>query len=371
MKILLINEVFGHTSTGKICMQLAEQFLSDGHEVRIAYGRDDYMPQKFQQYAVRIGNSLDVYSAAIQSRLVDNHGLANKKATKKFLKWADDYKPDLIWLHNLHGYYVNYELLFNWIKKQETIEVKWTLHDCWAFTGHCAYFSYVNCNKWKQECRKCPQRVKYPKSILKDASKDNFRRKKEAFTKVSNLHIIVPSFWLKGLVEESFLRAYPVEVVRNTIDTTVFKPTKSDFREEYGLQNKIILLGVANVWDERKGFQDFIKLAELLEEDYQIVLVGVTKKQRKMLPHNILGFEKVVNQKVLAGIYTAADYFLNLSYEETFGMTTLEAVACGCLSIVYKVTACEEVVKIYGGTVIEPGDILQLRDTIEQYVNNK
>ena len=180
----------------------------------------------------------------------------------------------------------------------------------------------------------------------------NFDRKKAAFTGVSNMELIVPSHWLEGLVKQSFLKEYPVEVVYNTIDTNVFKPTPSDFRERYGLQNKKIVLGVASVWEERKGLNDFIKLAQMLDDNYAIVLVGLTEKQIKQMPKKILGIKRTNSAKELAAIYTAADVFVNPSVEETFGMTTVEAQSCGTNTIAYQGTACEEVSKQYGGQVV-------------------
>ena len=231
MKILLINSVCGIGSTGRICTDLAQEYEAQGHEVKIAYGRDSYVPEKYSKYAVRIGSDLDIRIHGVLSRLFDAHGLGSKSATKKFLKWAEEYKPDLLWLHNIHGYYINYELLFEWIKKHPEMEVKWTLHSCWSFTGHCSHFTFVKCYKWKNHCENCPQKKRYPASLFLDCSKGNFDRKKKAFCGVKNMTLITPSKWLADLVKQSFLKEYPVEVRYNTIDTNVFKPTSGNFRE--------------------------------------------------------------------------------------------------------------------------------------------
>lgn len=343
MKILFINSFFNHGSTGRICVELAEKYSSEGNEVKIAYGRNAIVPDKYRKYAVRIGSDLDIKLHGIYTRLFDKHGFASKKATEKFLKWADKFDPDLLWLHNIHGYYINIEMLFKWIKKRPNMQVKWTLHDCWTFTGHCAYFTMAKCYKWKTHCSQCVQKRSYPGSILCDNSSNNFERKKAAFCGVKNMTLITPSNWLADLVKESFLKEYPVEVIYNEIDKTVFKPTPSDFREKYGLTDKKIVLGVASVWDERKGLWDFFKLRDMLDESYAIVIVGLTKKQLKNLPKNILGISKTNNTKELAEMYTAADVFVNPSKEETYGMTTKEAESCGTQTLVYSNTACEEV----------------------------
>ena len=195
MKVLFINEVCGIGSTGKICIELAKQYEKDGHEVKIGYGRHEYVPDRYQKYAVRIGSRLGVHLHAVKTRLTDKHGLGSRLATMQFLKWAEEYSPDILWLHNVHGYYINYEMLFKWIKKHTEMEVKWTLHDCWAFTGHCSHFTFVKCYKWKTQCENCEQKRRYPASYI-DNSKNNFIRKKAAFTscffKVSKICSVQP-----------------------------------------------------------------------------------------------------------------------------------------------------------------------------------
>ncbi len=358
MKILFINSVCGIGSTGRICTDLAQQFEKEGHTVKIAYGRSATVPEKFKKYAVRIGTDFDVKLHALQTRLFDTHGFGSKRATKKFLEWLDAYNPDLVWLHNIHGYYINIEMLFNWLKNRPQTQVKWTLHDCWAFTGHCAHFTVANCEKWKTHCASCPQHGRYPASFW-DNSARNFDRKKAAFTGVQNMTIVCVSHWLENLVKQSFLKGYPIQVVHNTIDKTIFKPTPGDFRQKYGLENKKIILGVANVWSKSKGLNDFIKLARQLDDKYAIVLVGLTDKQMKELPKNCLGIKRTNSPQELAAIYTAADVFFNPSREETFGLTTLEALSCGTQTVVYAGTACEEVAKKYGGKIIPSGTDLK------------
>lgn len=343
MKILIINSFCGIGSTGRICTDLAQMLEKKGNNVIIAYGRKS-VPDMYQKYAVRIGTEWLVRKNALSCRLFDNDGFTSKQATKKFLEWAGEYDPDVLYLHNLHGYYINIEMLFDWIKSRPNMQVKWTLHDCWAFTGHCAYFTMAKCDKWQTHCDKCVQKRSYPRSMLCDNCFRNYDSKKAAFCGVRNMTIITPSNWLAELVKKSFLKEYPVEVVYNDIDKNVFKPTPSNFREKYGLIDKKIVLGVASVWDERKGLNDFFKLREMLDESYAIVIVGLSKKQLKNLPKNIIGISRTNNVKELAGIYTAADVFVNPSKEETYGMTSKEAESCGTQAIVYSDTACAEVI---------------------------
>ena len=359
MKVLLINAVCGTGSTGKICAAIAQDYERDGHEVKIAYGRDGFVPEQFKKYAVRIGTDLDVRLHGVYTRLTDRHGFGSVCSTRKFLKWASEYDPDVLWLHNIHGYYVNIELLFNWIKARPNMQVKWTLHDCWAFTGHCSHFTFVGCDRWKTGCYSCPQIKEYPASLLCDASCWNYEKKKALFTGVRNMTIITPSKWLANLVKESYLGEYDVEVIYNTINTEIFKPTPSDFRKQHGLEDKKIILGVASTWGPRKGLDDFVKLSKMLDDRYKIVLVGVTAEQAKELPSSILTIHRTNNQKELAEIYTAADVFCNTTYEDNYPTVNLEAQACGTKVVTYNTGDCKETLDEMG-VLIHTGDINML-----------
>ena len=356
MKVLLVNVACGTTSTGKICAGIAEKYEAEGHEVKVTYSRSEFVTAACKRYAVKIGSDKSIFFNILLNRITDREGLYSKKATKQFLEWAEEYNPDVLWLHNLHGYYINYEMLFKWIKSRPQMQVKWTLHDCWAFTGHCAYFDMVGCNKWKDECKGCPQKTIYPASYVLSNCNDNFNRKKRAFTGVNNMTIITPSNWLGNLVKESFLKEYPVEIVHNEIDKTVFKPLLGNFKSQYGIENKKMILGVASVWEPRKGLNDFIELSKKLNDDYKIVLVGLNKKQLKNLPKNIIGLERTKNQKELVEIYTVADVFVNMTYEDNYPTVNLEAKACGTPILTYNTGGSPESA---GDTavVVETGDI--------------
>lgn len=338
MKVLMINSVCGIRSTGRICTDLAEVLEQNGHECKIAYGRET-VPEKYQKYAVRIGSDFGVKLHALQSRIFDNAGFGSKRATERFVEWVKEYDPDVIHLHNIHGYYINIEVLFKYLAEANK-PVVWTLHDCWSFTGHCAYFSYVGCDKWKTGCSKCIQKKSYPSCILFDRCKKNWLLKKDLFTSVKKMTLVTPSKWLASLVKESYLGKYLVKVIPNGIDLDVFKPSPSDFREKNGLVGKRIILGVASVWDKRKGFEDFIELSKIVDENTKIVLVGLSKAQLPNLPKNILGIERTDNAKELAKIYTAADVLFNPTYEDNFPTVNLEAQACGLPVISYGKPHC-------------------------------
>ncbi|WP_294752603.1 glycosyltransferase [uncultured Ruminococcus sp.] len=356
----MINSVCGIRSTGRICTDLADALTAQGHEVKIAYGRET-VPEKSRKYAVRIGSNTDNKLHGLRSRLFDDTGFGSKRATKRFIEWVKSYDPDVVHLHNIHGYYINIELLFRYLAEAEK-PVIWTLHDCWSFTGHCAYFDYAECDRWKTGCHNCPQKKEYPSSMLADRSKKNWEAKKKLFTAVKDMVFVTPSEWLAEILGQSYFGKYPVKVINNDIDLSVFRPTEGDFREKNGLTGKKMLLGVASVWDRRKGLKDYIKLSEKLDDNYRIVLVGLSEEQIKQLPENVIGISRTNNTKELAEIYTAADYFLNLTYEDNYPTVNLEAQACGTPVISYRTGGSTESAVRFG-TVVEKGavgDVLKL-----------
>lgn len=360
MKVLQINSVCGIGSTGRIATDINRILIEEGHEGYIAYGRKE--PLNCSN-PIRIGNKLDNYIHVIKTRILDMHGFGSIKATKRFINEIERINPDIIHLHNIHGYYINIELLFKYLKFANK-PVVWTLHDCWAFTGHCSYFEYIDCNKWKTMCFDCPQKRNYPASLVKDNSKNNFIKKKELFTSIKNLTIITPSNWLAELVKESFLKIYPVKVINNGIDLEIFKPTKSNFREKYNLKDKFIILGVANIWDKRKGYDYFIELSNQLREDEIIIMVGVTEKQKSKLPNNIIGITRTNNIKELAEIYSASDVFVNPTLEDNFPTTNLEALACGTPVITFNTGGSPESIDEYCGFVVPQKDINAMLEKI-------
>lgn len=362
MKYLFINSVAGFGSTGRIAAQQCRDLMAQGHQCTLAFGRDkancDDIP------TVRIGGDWDVRLHGLRNRLLDDQGFGSKAATRRFLDWVKEYDPDVIWLHNVHGYYLHIGLLFSYLKTCGK-QIRWTLHDCWTFTGHCAYFDFAGCEKWKTGCHHCPQKHTYPQSLLLDNSRKNFRQKSSLFTGIPNLTLITPSQWLADLLQESYLREYPVEVVYNTINTEVFKPSPSNFREKHGLQDKKILLGVASIWEERKGLRDFVKLSDMLPAQYKILLVGVTAQQEKVLPQNILALPRTNSPRELAEIYTAADLFVNPTYEDNYPTVNLEARACGTRIVCYDTGGCRETLGP-GDTLVKKGDVEALLASICQ-----
>lgn len=361
MRVYQVN-ICGDLSTGKIAVDLHRMLIEGGHEGRIGYARNT-IPEDINSY--RIGSRTEIMHHAIMSRVTDKAGFYSKTGTKDLIEDIEKFNPHILHLHNIHGYYVNIQLLFNYIKEKK-IKTIWTLHDCWAFTGHCAYFDGLDCKKWITGCYQCEGKKEYPKSSVMDRSAKNWKEKKEIFTN-ADLTLVTPSNWLKNLVEESFLQGYKVKTIYNGIDLKVFSPRPSDFREKYCLQQKYIILGVASIWDARKGLYDFIKLHQLIDRNQvQIVLIGLNKKQKAELPEGMIGMERTKTLEELIEIYTAADLFFNPSIGESFGLTTVEALACGTQVAVYNVTALPEIVSSMGGTVLEKGDLEGVLSILEK-----
>ncbi len=345
----MINVVCGIKSTGRICTDIAKQLEKQGHEVKIAYGRDN-VPENLQHFAIRIGTDRDVTFHGIKARLLDGMGFGSRNATEEFISWVRKFNPDVIHLHNIHGYYLNINVLFNYLKTCGK-RIIWTMHDCWSFTGHCMYFNYEKCERWKTGCGGCPQKGVYPVRWGPDKSAKNYQLKRSLFSNIPNLSIVTPSLWLEDLVKQSFMGQYPVQTIHNGIDTRVFKPTRNRIHQDFGIEGKKIILGVAAVWDRRKGLSDFISLANKIDEDYIIVLVGLNQNQIKQLPSNIIGIERTDSVEELVALYSAAYVFVNATYEDNYPTTNIESIACGTPVITYDTGGSPESANMYGITI--------------------
>ncbi len=364
MKVLQIN-IFGNLSTGRIASEICKTLYENGEEGVLAFARNN---TDSGIKSIRIGTDLDVKIHGVMTRITDKTGFYSSNATKKLVEEIKAYRPDIIHLHNIHGYYINIEILFNYLKSTH-IPVVWTLHDCWAYTGHCCYYSVANCLRWKTGCYECPQKGAYPASILMDNSKWNYKKKKELFNSIK-MTLVPVSKWLAEEVHYSFLNKQPMKVIYNGIDLDTFKPTESKFKEKHGILGKKIVLGVASTWDVRKGLKDFVKLSEMLDDSWKVVVVGVNDDELKSLPNCMIGVKRTNSVQELAEIYSAADVFFNASVEETFGLPTVEAMACGTPAIVYDTTALPEVVNESCGFVVKPHDLKSVVD-ITRYIDKE
>ncbi len=366
MKVFYINGV-SYGSTGRIMFQLADKVKECGGNALCTAGftwskceREDFF-QTSGLFEKKLHTEL--------SKITGKHGGYSRSSTKKLISKIKDFDPDVIHLHNIHGWFLNFEMLFDYLKKSNK-KIVWTLHDCWSFTGYCPHFDMLGCEKWKTGCFECPYSG-YPKTYF-DCSETQYKRKKELFSGIHGLSIVTPSLWLKSKVEDSFLREYPIHVINNGIDLSIFKPcSDKSVLEKYGVKTKYTVLGVSYGWDNKKGLDAFISLSETLGDKYTVVLVGTDEALEKKLPKNIVAIRRTQNQKELALLYSSADVFVNPTLEDTFPTVNMEALACGTPIAAYKTGGSVEIPDNTCGIMVEKRDILGLEKAIRKICEEK
>jgi putative colanic acid biosynthesis glycosyltransferase len=352
LKVLQINTSVNLGSTGRIAEDLGRVLISEGHESYIGYGRKAYCSES---ETVKIGYKIDQAIHVVQSRIFDRHGFSSTRATSDFINQIEKIDPDVIHLHNIHGYYLNISVLFNYLKEKKK-PVIWTLHDCWPFTGHCTYFDAVNCFKWHARCYDCPNKKGYPASWFLDNSSINYIDKKRIFSDLENLTLVTPSQWLANHLRNSFLGNYNIRIINNGIDLDSFKPVYNDrLSKSLNITGRYIL-GVASIWDRRKGLDDFVKLRKLLPTDIKIVLVGLKTRQISELPDGILGISRTRDVAELVLFYSQASAFINPTYVDNFPTTNIESIACGTPVITYDAGGSPEAINEDTGFVVPKGD---------------
>ena len=353
MKVLQISTVCGSGSVGRITADIYHTLQKNGDQGIVAYGRRT-APADVDAY--RFGSSADMGFHVLSTFFKGEHGFASGRQTRCLIGRIREWKPDVIHLHNIHGFVLQVELLFAYLK-EAGIPVVWTLHDCWPYTGHCAFYDYTGCDGWKTGCRSCREyRKTYPYALFKNSTARNYERKKQAFTGVPDLTIVVPSRWLAGEVKKSFLKDYPVRVIPNGIDQNVFRPTDRGLRKKLGLENSFVILGVANVWERRKGLSYFLELSKKLPKECRIILIGLSKKQLKGLPANVTGLLRTSSAEELAEYYSMADVFVNATLEDNFPTTNLEALSCGTPVITFDTGGRPESLDDSCGRVVARGE---------------
>lgn len=361
MKTLLqINPVVRtSTSTGRIMREIGCLALQKGWDSYVAYGRGRDGIAHLPLLSIPVGGTLSTMWHGLQTRLFDRHGLASTRATRKLVRTIEHIKPSVIHIHNIHGYFLNYRVLFDYLSKSG-IPVVWTVHDCWLFTGHCYYYSFIGCDKWQSGCVHCPQKKAFPASWIFDRSARNYADKRAAFTSMpKDKFVIVPvSDWMKGEMQSSFLSGYPLRVIHNGVDISVFSPCDTTAVErKYGLEGKRVYLGVASIWSKEKGLDDFIRMAAMLDSDERIVLVGVNLSQMRLLPEQIIGIFRTENVKELAALYSLAGAFVNPTWQDNYPTVNLEAIACGTPVATYRTGGSVEAVTEMTGCIVEQGDV--------------
>ena len=349
MKIVQINISCQSGSTGKLCAAISELLTQKQIENFVLYNNGSSDLPTARKYTDKTRVNL----AALSSRVLGNWGFEGSGSTRRLIALLDQIRPDMIHLHNLHSHACNLAMLFSWIKRHE-VKVFWTMHDCWAFTGYCMHYDMIGCDKWLTGCRCCPQKKSF--SWLFDRSAVLYRRKRD-ITRNLDLTLIAPSEWTAQQTRRSFLCNYPVKVIYNGIDTTVFRPTDSDVRARLGIDEKYIVLGVAYGWGRKKGLDVFVDLAGRLGADYRVVLVGVSEQQASQLPDRIVALPRTGSQRELAELYTAADVYVNATREEVLGLTNLEALACGTPVVTFASGGSPETIDPSCGTAVAKDDI--------------
>lgn len=357
MKIVEINS-WDYASTGNICFQIADAARLRGHEAFIATPQKDDTRTKESEFIFHFGSSGEVRRNLYAAGLTGNNGFFSKAATKKLVARLEELQPDLVHLHNLHGYCFHLPTLFAYLKKSG-VKVVWTLHDCWTFTGRCPHFTISGCERWRTGCGECVYPMKeYPISIF-DRTRYWWKRKKDCFCSLpmDQMTVVTPSDWLAGLAKESYLGKYPVKTIHNGIDLSIFHPTESEFRKKQGLERKKIYLGVSFGWGYAKGLDVFLELQKRLDSDEAIVLVGTDEETDKSLPPDILSIHITHSKEELAQIYSAADLFLNPTREDTFPTVNIEALACGLPVVTFRTGGSPEIPDKNTGIVVDYNDI--------------
>lgn len=363
--LLQINVTANWGSTGKIAEQIGLCAQANGWESYIAYGR---MMNPSRNNLIKIGTQMDVYKHYAEGKFLDNEGLASRSSTRAFLKRLDDIKPDIVHLHNIHDHYMNYRLLFSYLAEKK-IPVVWTQHDQWATTGHCMY-NLCGCERWKEDCHDCP----LSKWYSLDRSRRNHELKKRLLAEIPTLTIVPVSEWLGDNIRQSHLKERPIQVIHNGIDIHTFSPQPTTAHERYGIAvSKKIILGVAAVWDSRKGLNDFYELAKRLPKDeYAIVIVGqLTSEARKTGDSCQMVFvNRTQNALELAQLYSSASVFVNPTYQDNYPTTNLEAISCGTPVVTYRTGGSPESVDKQTGAVVEQGDIEGLVSAVARLVKS-
>ena len=368
-RVLQINPVIRKTtSTGKIIAEISAVAQTCGWESHVAYsrGRDGAPPDG--GFYLPVGGRLSVALHGALTRLTDRHGLGSKVATFRFIRQVEKLDPDVIHIHNIHGYFLNYKMLFDYLRRSGK-PVVWTVHDCWLYTGHCYHYDSIGCDRWKSGCHDCPQKRDFPSSLLADRSKRNFEDKRAAFTSLDKdrFVLVTVSGWMRNQMKESFLKGCRFEVIHNGIDTDMFVPVPAgNFIARHHLEGKHILLGVANIWSKEKGLDDFIRLASMLGDDEIIVLVGLGEARAASMPGRIVGLPRTASVEELREIYSAADAFVNLTWQDNYPTVNMEAMACGTPVVTYGTGGSGESVFEGAGAVVGQGDLEAVLAAVRQ-----
>ena len=355
--LLQINVTVNWGSTGKIAEAIGRAAMKKGWKSYIVYGR---MQNPSESRLIKVGSKVDNYIHFAYNQLLDMEGRSSNSATRVLVRQIAEIKPNVVQLHNIHDHFLNYRILFEYLN-QTDIQVVWTFHDCWAFTGHCYHFVQQNCMKWQKMCCECVQRNRFV-----DRSRENFLLKKHFFVGCKNLTIVPCSEWMGDFVKKSFLKDKRIQVIHNGVDIEVFRPYSLN-SQSLSLNRPFRIIVISNVWLPYKGELDIYKLREILPQDeFKITMVGLSANQIKNLPIGIRGIQRTQNVHDLVQLYSESDVLINPTYADTFPTVNLEALACGTPVITYRTGGSPEAVDEKTGIVVEQGNIEALVGAICQ-----
>ncbi|BCZ49023.1 glycosyl transferase [Clostridium gelidum] len=361
MKVLLLDVNCKSGSTGKIIYDLYTQLNENDHTAAIGYGRG---PLVDESNIIKFSSNIEVYIHALLTRITGFTGCFSYFATRRLIKFIDKFKPDVVHLNDMHGYFVNIMTLMKYLKKNN-IKTIWTFHCEFMYTGKCGY-SY-DCEKWKSECGYCPNLKDYPTTMFFDFTKKMFNDKKEIFKDFNNLTIVTPSKWLADRVKQSFLKDKEIVVIHNGIDTkNVFYPRKFEhLKKKHNITNEKIVLAVApDIMCERKGGRYVLELAKRMkDENVKFILIGVTDLNEKF-DDNVIALGRTENQIELAEYYSLADVFIICSKKENFPTTCIEAISCGKPVCGFDEGGTSETAPGKTGSFVDYGEVEQLKEKI-------
>lgn len=376
MKILQINSHYDQGGAARIAAYIHRQLLEDGVESYVAYGRG---AKSDDQNTYRFNRVPEILFSAMLSRITGLNGWFNKRATQRLIRLIKEIRPELVHLHALHGYYLNFPMLFQYLNGQG-IPIVWTFHDCHAFVGNCGYF--FDCRKWREGCRSCPYVHSYPKSVLFDFSGWMWRRKKQLFTAGENKIIVTPSRWLAEEVKKSFFGKYRCVTIPNGVDArhTFYPRDKMMCRKKHGYQaeDKIVLGIAVGYSDPRKGAKYMLELARAMENGekratFKMILIGWEHANDKMLQglSSVEALTAITDTETLAEYYSLADVFVLTSLAENYATVNLEAMACGTPVVGFDCGGTPEQLTEGKGAVVPVGDQEALNRTVKQILDGE
>lgn len=370
MKVLHINAVYGIGSTGNIVADIHKLSGIKGIESYVAYSSSPLSAKNIEN-GYQIGSLLGKKAHAVLCRINGKQSYFSRSATRKLLQYIEHIKPDIVNLHNLHSNYIHLNLLLKYLGDND-IRTIIVLHDCWFYTGGCFHYTADECSEWLNYCGNCPKRLADTPAYLKDCSAEILADRRKYLTDIKNLTVVGVSKWITQEAKKTFLQSKKLMTIYNGIDMDFYKPVESDFRNSYHLENKFIVLGMANKWLSAINAEVLTTFLEYMDKDCVLLIVGCSEKQKAELPNNIMTLPYIKERRQLREIYSASDVFVNCTREESLSLVNIEAQACGTPVVTFSDTGVRETVDGKCGFAVETGNALNMFNvTLEIKKNGK